>query len=203
MMIFPKPSEKVLPHEIKFETTPYYHKKDNVCNRLIGSLVGLAVGDALGASVEFRPQQYLAVNPVHKMEVEGTWGLDAGKWTDDTYMALCLASSLITENRYNSYDQMIRYKWWFKYGYLSSTKNCFDIGKATRQSLIEFSTRQQKSLKIPYCRSEYEVDTLTSDSVEHTEAFDVHYGDQDSAGNEALVSCSCTIILLSKTYYCR
>jgi ADP-ribosylglycohydrolase len=187
MMKFPGPSEKVLPHEIKFERTPHYHKKDDVCNRIIGSLVGLAVGDALGASVEFRPQQYLAANPVRKMEGGGTWGLDAGKWTDDTSMALCLASSLITQNGYNPYDQMVRYKWWFKYGYLSSTGNCFDIGKATRQSLMEFSTRQQ-SLKIPYrCRSEYEVDTLTLDSVERIEAFDVHCGDQDSAGNGALM----------------
>jgi ADP-ribosylglycohydrolase len=187
MLEFPRPSDKLLPDAMKLNRTPYYHKKDDVCNRIIGSLVGLAVGDALGASVEFRPQQYLAANPVRKMESGGTWGLDAGKWTDDTSMALCLASSLITQNGYNSYDQMVRYKWWFKYGYLSSTGNCFDIGKATRQSLIEFSTRQQ-ILKIPYrCRNEYEVDTLTSDSVERIDDFVVNCGDQDAAGNGALM----------------
>jgi ADP-ribosyl-[dinitrogen reductase] hydrolase len=187
MLKFPSPYDKVLPDEIKLDRTPHYHQKDDICKRIVGSLVGLAIGDALGASVEFRPQQYLAANPVRKMEGGGTWGLDAGKWTDDTSMALCLASSLIAENGFNPYDQMVRYKWWHKHGYLSSTGNCFDIGKATRQSIMDFSTRQ-KMLKIHYrCRSEYEVDTLTLDSVERINNFDVRCGDQNSAGNGALM----------------
>jgi ADP-ribosyl-[dinitrogen reductase] hydrolase len=187
MLKFPSPYDKVLPDEIKLERTPYYHDKDDICNRVIGSLVGLATGDALGASVEFRPRKYLAANPVRKMEGGGTWGLDAGKWTDDTSMALCLASSLITENGFNAYDQMVRYKWWHKHGYLSSTGHCFDIGKATRQSIIDFSARQ-KILEIHYrCLSEYEVDTLAWDSVECIEKFDVNCGDQNAAGNGALM----------------
>jgi ADP-ribosyl-[dinitrogen reductase] hydrolase len=51
----------------------------------------------------------------------GTWGLRAGHWTDDTSVALCRASSLITQKEYNPYDQMVRYKWWYRHGYLSST----------------------------------------------------------------------------------
>src|SRR5690242_13839907 len=101
MVNFPSPYDKVLPEDIKLEKTPDYHIKDDICYRIKGSLIGLAIGDALGASVEFRPQQYLAANPVSKMEGGGTWGLDAGKWTDDTSMALCLASSLIDENGFN------------------------------------------------------------------------------------------------------
>ncbi|CAF4304511.1 unnamed protein product, partial [Rotaria sordida] len=81
MVNFPSPNEKVLPHNIKLDKTPSYHEKDEVCDRIIGSLLGLAIGDALGASVEFRPQQYLSANPVRKMEGGGTWGLEAGKWT--------------------------------------------------------------------------------------------------------------------------
>ncbi|CAF4813518.1 unnamed protein product, partial [Rotaria magnacalcarata] len=63
-------------------------------DRFKGSLMGMAVGDALGASVEFRPRQYLLDHPVSNMQSGGTWGLQAGQWTDDTSMALCLASSL-------------------------------------------------------------------------------------------------------------
>jgi ADP-ribosylglycohydrolase len=199
MLKFPSPDDKVLPDEIKLDRTPHYHQKDDICNRIIGSLVGLAIGDALGASVEFRPQQYLAANPVRKMEGGGTWGLDAGKWTDDTSMALCLASSLITENGFNPYDQMVRYKWWYKHGYLSSTGLCFDIGKATRQSLIDFSARQ-KILKIHYrCRNEYEVDTLTWDSVERIQNFDINCGDQDAAGNGALMRLASIPLFYFKT----
>ncbi|UJR24094.1 hypothetical protein I4U23_027061 [Adineta vaga] len=187
MIQFPLPTEKILPDQIKLRKIPDYHEKDDVCNRIIGSLIGLAIGDALGASVEFRPQQYLVANPVKSMEGGGTWGLEAGQWTDDTSMALCLASSLIVENGFNPYNQMVRYKWWHKYGYLSSTGHCFDIGQATRQALKEFSLRQQ-ILKISYrCRNEYETDTLTLDSVERTKDFNLNCGEPDSAGNGALM----------------
>ena len=114
-------------------------------DRFVGSLLGLSVGDALGACVEFRPRSYLLANPVGEMKGGGTWSLKAGQWTDDTSMALCLASSLIEKNRYDPYDQMIRYKWWYKQGYLSSTGQCFDIGNATRDS-IEMFIRRQRTL---------------------------------------------------------
>ncbi|CAF1268543.1 unnamed protein product [Rotaria magnacalcarata] len=187
MLKFPPPCDKVLPHDINLEKIPRIDAQNGICDKVIGSLVGLAIGDALGASVEFRPQQYLAANPVRTMEGGGTWGLEAGKWTDDTSMALCLASSLITHNSFNPYDQMIRYKWWHKYGYFSSTGHCFDIGQATRQSLKEFSDRQ-KILKIHYrCRNENEVDALTLDSVERIDDFNISCGDKDAAGNGALM----------------
>ena len=187
MIKFPRPMEKILPNEIPFSPPPPSHVPDEKLPRIIGSLIGLSVCDALGASVEFRPREYLVDHPVRKMEGGGTWGLDAGKWTDDTSMALCLASSLITMNGFNLYDQMVRYKWWFKYGYLSSTGNCFDIGKATRQSLIDFSNNQ-KLLKIHYhCRNEYEIDTLTWDSVQRIQQFQINYGNKESAGNGALM----------------
>ena len=200
MIKFPRPMEKILPDEIHFSPPPPSHIPDEKLPRIIGSLIGLSVCDAVGASVEFRPREYLVDHPVRKMEGGGTWGLDAGKWTDDTSMALCLASSLITMNGFNLYDQMVRYKWWFKYGYLSSTGNCFDIGKATRQSLIDFSNNQ-KLLKIHYrCRNEYEIDTLTWDSVQRIQQFHINYGNKESAGNGAFnASCSCSIILSSSS----
>ena len=59
-------------------------------------------------------------------------------------MALCLANSLIVREDYDPYDQLVRYKWWFRHGYMSSTGKCFDIGSATKQSLYEFERRQKK-----------------------------------------------------------
>ncbi|CAF5143481.1 unnamed protein product, partial [Rotaria magnacalcarata] len=103
------------------------HDDDKV-KKIQGSLIGLAIGDALGASVEFRPHSYLQENKVTDMQEGGTWGLKAGQWTDDTSMALCLAASLIVKGCSDSYDQFERYKRWFKDGYMSSTGTCFDIG---------------------------------------------------------------------------
>jgi ADP-ribosylglycohydrolase len=59
-------------------------------------------------------------------------------------MALCLANSLIVCQDFVPYDQLVRYKWWYRNGYMSSTGHCFDIGAATRQSIQEFEARQRK-----------------------------------------------------------
>jgi ADP-ribosylglycohydrolase len=59
-------------------------------------------------------------------------------------MALCLANSLVVRRDFIPYDQLVRYKWWYKKGYMSSTGECFDIGAATRQSLDVFERRQKE-----------------------------------------------------------
>jgi hypothetical protein len=52
---------------------------ETILDRIQGSLIGLALGDALGAHVEFRPHQYLLENPVKDLEGGGTWGLKRGQ----------------------------------------------------------------------------------------------------------------------------
>ncbi len=105
-------------------------------NKFTGSLMGLAVGDALGTTVEFsRPGSF---EPVAEMVGGGPFMLDPGEWTDDTSMALCLAESLIEKKKNNAADQMERYIRWRDYGHLSSNGRCFDIGNTIRQSLEEY-----------------------------------------------------------------
>ena len=56
-------------------------------DRYRGSILGLAVGDALGAPVEFkRPGSF---EPVTDMSPGGAFRLRPGQWTDDTSLALC------------------------------------------------------------------------------------------------------------------
>ena len=104
-------------------------------NRARGALLGLACGDAIGTTVEFEPRGSFA--PLTDMVGGGPFNLLAGQWTDDTSMALCLASSLI-ENGFDLRDQMNRYVRWKKHGYMSSNGRCFDIGNATSDALDEF-----------------------------------------------------------------
>ena len=103
--------------------------------RFEGCLVGLAVGDALGAPVEFKEPG--SFEPVSGMTGGGPHGLKAGQWTDDTSLALCLAESLITCG-FDADDQMRRYVRWYREGYKSSTGYCFDIGNTTRGSLKHY-----------------------------------------------------------------
>ena len=55
--------------------------------RFRGALLGLACGDAVGTSVEFKTRG--TFRPLEDMIGGGTFHLRAGDWTDDTSMALC------------------------------------------------------------------------------------------------------------------
>ena len=104
-------------------------------NRFRGCLLGLAVGDAIGTSVEFKRRG--SFEPLVDMVGGGPFKLTAGQWTDDTSMALCLAESLVTVG-FDLSDQLERYCRWKEDGYWSSTGTCFDIGIATRRALGRF-----------------------------------------------------------------
>ena len=104
-----------------------------------GSLLGLAAGDAVGAAVEFMAPGSFA--PLTDMIGGGPHELEAGQWTDDTSMALCLAESLIEKQGFDAIDQMHRYLRWYRNGHLSSTGYCFDIGNTTREALTRFEER--------------------------------------------------------------
>lgn len=104
--------------------------------RFQGCLLGLAVGDALGTTLEFRKPG--SFEPLTDMTGGGPFGLKPGQWTDDTSMALCLAESLIEKQGFDANDQMERYVRWYRTGYLSSTGRCFDIGGTTRHALERF-----------------------------------------------------------------
>jgi len=104
-------------------------------DRRAGALWGLAVGDALGAPIEFqRPGTF---EPVTGYRAGGAHGLEPGQWTDDTSMALALADS-IAEVGWDLNDQMRRYVAWWREGKYSCTGRCFDIGMTTQAALRRF-----------------------------------------------------------------
>ena len=107
-----------------------------VRDRFRGCLLGLAAGDALGTTLEFkRPGTF---EPIGDMVGGGPFDLQPGQWTDDTSMALCLATSLLERGGFDAMDQMERYVRWVGQGYLSSTGTCFDAGTTTLNALAKF-----------------------------------------------------------------
>jgi ADP-ribosylglycohydrolase len=99
-------------------------------------MLGMATGDALGTTLEFRPPG--SFTPIEDMVGGGPFELRPGEWTDDTSMALCLAESLIETRRFDPVDQLERYVRWWRHGHLSSTGECFDIGNQTVEALAQF-----------------------------------------------------------------
>ncbi|MDI9849520.1 ADP-ribosylglycohydrolase family protein [Rhodoblastus sp. 17X3] len=105
-------------------------------DRAFGALVGLAVGDALGTTLEFSKRD--TQSPVVDIVGGGPFRLRPGEWTDDTSMALCLADSLVANNGLSERDLLGRFLRWWELGENSVNGRCFDIGNTTRQALAFF-----------------------------------------------------------------
>jgi ADP-ribosyl-[dinitrogen reductase] hydrolase len=111
-------------------------------DRFQGCLAGLAVGDAVGAAVEFKARGSFA--PVTDMAGGGPFGLAPGQWTDDTSMALCLGQSLLECRGFDARDQMTRYLRWMRHGYFSSSPGGFvDIGLTVAGALVRFEATHE------------------------------------------------------------
>jgi ADP-ribosylglycohydrolase len=121
-------------------------------DRFLGSMLGLAVGDALGAPVEFKSRG--SFKPITQMESGGPFDLLKGQWTDDTSLALCLGLSLIEKNGFDPLDQIEKYLQWYRHGFMSCTGNCFDIGNTTKAALIRYEEN-----KLIYAGSELDPPT--------------------------------------------
>ena len=110
----------------------------SVEDKCLGALIGLAVGDAIGTTVEFKPRD--TYPKLTNMTGGGPFRLQPGEWTDDTAMALALADSLISQGKLDQTDLMQRFVAWWQHGEYSCTGTCFDIGSTTSAALARFQT---------------------------------------------------------------
>jgi len=122
-----------------------------VLDRVMGSMCGMAVGDALG-----HPFEFISVNDVpgssrfdlKTMTFEGEFNkfkLERGQWTDDAAMGLCMADSLIMRRRFDGSDMRVRFWCWWYRGYnnafrkddVRESKNSVGLGGNVEKSLKE------------------------------------------------------------------
>ncbi|MBB2903514.1 ADP-ribosyl-[dinitrogen reductase] hydrolase [Kineococcus radiotolerans] len=88
-------------------------------HRVMGAIVGSAVGDALGAPFEFGPPGAFSTrfpSPARGVDTEmcggGTLGWAPGEFTDDTQMALLLGQSLVEHDGLDEADVFARFQRW-------------------------------------------------------------------------------------------
>jgi ADP-ribosyl-[dinitrogen reductase] hydrolase len=103
-----------------------------------GMLVGLAVGDALGAPLEFQearePDKYIT-----QYHAGGYHTMKKGEWTDDTAMALAMAQALIDNyGEFNAHDIMHNWSRWYNNGEFIPRGICFDIGNTTQKAIKKY-----------------------------------------------------------------
>jgi ADP-ribosyl-[dinitrogen reductase] hydrolase len=114
------------------------HRGDD---RFTGALVGLAVCDAL--SVPTRSLEPGTFTPVTGLAGGGVDELNAGTWSDDTAMALCLAESLLETGGFDPQDQVERYNQWKQTGHLSATGRAVGMRPGTARALAMAGWRRQ------------------------------------------------------------
>lgn len=101
--------------------------------RAMGSMLGMAIADAMGHRFEFAPLVYCEKPELVDMGkgIGGSFKLKPGQWTDDTSMGLCLADSLLVcGGEWNPHDCMHRFLSWWHGGY----NNAFRYDKPRRSS---------------------------------------------------------------------
>ncbi|MCA3573741.1 MAG: ADP-ribosylglycohydrolase family protein [Aestuariivirga sp.] len=110
--------------------------EEGLRDRARGALLGLAVGDALGTTLEFTARD--SYEPLTTIVGGGPFRLKAGEWTDDTSMALALGASLVEKGGLDERDLMERFCAWAERGEYSHNGRCFDIGMTVRGALDRF-----------------------------------------------------------------
>jgi ADP-ribosyl-[dinitrogen reductase] hydrolase len=102
-------------------------------DRALGAYLGLAVGDALGATVEFMlPQEIKYQYGTHREIIGGGWlKLKAGRVTDDTEMALALGRALIASNGWDANVVAKSFVAWLK-------TRPVDIGNTCRRGIQRY-----------------------------------------------------------------
>lgn len=105
--------------------------------------LGLALGDALGSTVEFMtPREIAAQYGVHDTLRGGGWlHLKAGAVTDDTTMSLALGHSILTQGKVDALAVAIALDDWMR-------SKPIDIGNTVRRNLLHF--RKTGNPEAPY-----------------------------------------------------
>jgi ADP-ribosyl-[dinitrogen reductase] hydrolase len=108
----------------------------SVLSKSVGCLVGLAVGDALGGTNEFKTSNLHQFDPNNLQYVGGgIFDLDPGEWTDDTSMALAIADSIVEKGSFNPADIQQKFWDWKTKGEYCTRLEIFDIGHTTLQAI--------------------------------------------------------------------
>ena len=102
-----------------------------------GMMIGLAVGDALGAPLEFldarEPDNYIT-----KYHTGGFHDVDKGEWTDDTAMTLAMCKAMLDKKAFDPNAIMDNFVSWYMEGEFIPRGKCFDIGTTTVRALERY-----------------------------------------------------------------
>ena len=107
----------------------------------IGIFLGLAIGDAMGAPIEFKPSRE-PDDYITKYMSGGVHCVSKGEFTDDTSMALAMADAFVEAEEFDPKLIMQNFLKWLKHGAYSPRGEMFDCGNTVRKAVIDFDKNQ-------------------------------------------------------------
>jgi len=120
-----------IPSRLKLELIKLCVDKSPILDRSIGAVIGMGIGDATGAPLEFIPcvdeykKSFFSLTPQNNdgrryVREQNAFRLKRGQWTDDASMGLCMADSLILHKGYDGSDIRVRFWNWWNAGYCNA-----------------------------------------------------------------------------------
>ena len=108
---------------------------DGLIDLARGAYLGLAIGDALGATVEFMtPREIVHAHGQHKDIRGGGWlNLKSGQITDDSEMSLALGRAILLEGGFRARTIAQAFDEWLK-------SKPIDVGHTVRRGIVRFRT---------------------------------------------------------------
>jgi ADP-ribosylglycohydrolase len=107
-------------------------------SKITDSIIGHAIGDAMGMPTEFCTREHLLSNPVVDMIGSKKVGQPAGSWTDDTSMEIATIESIVSNNGFNYSDIMSRWCDWLNKGEYTPNGVVFDVGRTCLRACRNF-----------------------------------------------------------------
>lgn len=106
---------------------------NDALDRALGAYLGYAIGDALGATVEFMtPSEIAHQYGVHSRMIGGGWlKLEPGQVTDDTEMTLCVGRAVIDAGGWNLKGVCDEFAEWLK-------QVPVDVGNTVRRGIRRY-----------------------------------------------------------------
>lgn len=108
-------------------------------SKFIDSIIGHAVGDAMGVPTEFCIREYLLKNPVKEMIESDKTGQPAGSWSDDTSMEIGTIDLFIQNKEFNYDDIMHKWEEWINEAKYTANNDTFDVGRTCLRAIRNHS----------------------------------------------------------------
>lgn len=115
--------------------------------KIVNSILGFAIGDAMGVPIEFKKREELLEKPVLNMQGYGTHDVPSGTWSDDTSMMMATIDSLVSLHKIDYDDMMKRFCDWINNAKYTATGVVFDMGITTKESILKYYMNKIEPVK--------------------------------------------------------